>query len=87
MGKPYIVINVYVPNKYHEKRECRRSLLSFSKEYSLDNFIFAGDFNSTIHHGEKGERSSIHDPCREKLEDIISSLDLFDVTPSQGMLP
>jgi endonuclease/exonuclease/phosphatase family metal-dependent hydrolase len=61
--KNFIVINIYMPNQYHEKQDCWHSLLDFSEEESLDNFIFAGDFNTTIHHWEKRGAPLFDDPC------------------------
>jgi len=49
-----------------------------------NNCIIAGDFNTTLHQGEKKGGSIVRDPFREHLEDLILELDLFDVHPSKG---
>jgi hypothetical protein len=49
-----------------------------------DNCIIAGDFNKTLHQGEKNGGTSIRDQFWEHMEDLISDLDLFNVQPSKG---
>jgi hypothetical protein len=43
-----------------------------------------GDFNTTLHRGEKKGGTFVRDQFREHMEDLISDLDLFDVQPSKG---
>jgi hypothetical protein len=44
-----------------------------------NNNIITRDFNTTLHQKEKRGRFIIRDPCRERMEDIIPSLDLFGI--------
>jgi endonuclease/exonuclease/phosphatase family metal-dependent hydrolase len=74
-----------MPNQIQEKMECWRSLLDLMEFENEDNFIIAGDFNTTLHHWEKRGGTIVSDSSREYLEDLISSLDLFDVNPSKGV--
>jgi len=46
-----------------------------------NNLIIAGDFNIAIHHWEKRGDLYVH----EHIEDLIPSLDLYDVKPSKGL--
>ena len=50
----------------------------WSKEYN------SRDFNTTLHQKEKRGGSMTRDPCRERMEDLMSSLDLIDIHPSKG---
>jgi hypothetical protein len=43
------------------------------------NCIIGGDFNTTMHLTEKRGGSIVRDSSRERMEDLISTLDLFDV--------
>jgi hypothetical protein len=52
-GNHFTIINVYVPNQYHDKLECWGSLLELSETESMDNLIIVGDFNTAIYHWEK----------------------------------
>jgi hypothetical protein len=84
LGKVYPIINVYMPNNYWEKVECWESLLGIKDAGFLQNCIIAGDFNTTMHINEKRGGSIVRDPFRERMEDMVSNLDLFDVYPSKG---
>jgi len=47
MGMSYLIIIVYMPNKYLGKIQCWKSLLDLANGDPLQNFIIAGDFNIT----------------------------------------
>jgi exonuclease III len=83
-GIIYPICNVYMPNNYWEKRECWDSLMKIKELGAQDNCIIAGDFNTTLHQGEKKGGTTVRDQFREHMEDLISELDLFDVQPSKG---
>jgi hypothetical protein len=68
-----------MPNNYWEKRECWETLMKIRDLGTQENCIIAGDFNITLHQGEKKGGSSIRDQFKEHMEDFISNLDLFDV--------
>jgi endonuclease/exonuclease/phosphatase family metal-dependent hydrolase len=76
------IINVYMPSNYGEKTQCWGSLLDLAKENPPQNLIIAGDFNITRRNKEKRWESVVRDQFREKMADLISYLDLFDVPPS-----
>jgi hypothetical protein len=48
------------------------------------NCIIVGNFNTTLHQNEKKGGSTIRDPFRECMEDLVFELDLFDVHPRKG---
>jgi hypothetical protein len=84
-GMIYTIINVYMPNNYLEKVECCRSLLDLAK-YSLPkNLIIVGDFNTIGGLKEKQGGSIVRDQFIEKMDDLISDLDLYDVPLSKGL--
>jgi exonuclease III len=83
-GKIFPIINVYMPNNYWEKAECWESLLGIRDIGFHQNCIIVGDFNTTMHLSEKGGGSIVIYPSRENMEDLVSTLDLFDVQPSKG---
>jgi exonuclease III len=84
-GMLYSIINVYMPNNYLEKVECWRSLQDLANDNPPQNLIIVGDFNTTRGLKEKRGGSIVRDQFREKMDDLISDLDLFDVPPSKGM--
>jgi exonuclease III len=73
-----------MPNNYWEKLDCWESLLGIRDSGFHQNCIIVGDFNITIHLSEKRGGSIFRYPSRENMEDLISTLDLFDVQPSKG---
>lgn len=83
-GKAFPIINVYMPNNYWEKVECWESLMSIRDIRFQQNCIIVADFNTTMHLNEKREGSVVKDPSKKKMEDLVSTLDLFDVQPSKG---
>jgi exonuclease III len=84
-GMLFSIINVYIPNNYNEKIECWQSLIDLAKENPPQNLIIAGDFNTTRAGMEKIGGSVVRDQFRERLEDLISDLDLYDVPSSKGI--
>jgi hypothetical protein len=56
-------------------------LIALFETIFSNNLIIVGDFNTTIHHWEKRGGFSVH----EHIEDLIPSLDLYDVKPSKGL--
>jgi len=50
----------------------------------IQNCITVRDFNTTMHPREKRGGSIVRDSSREKLENLIYTLDLIDVHPSKG---
>jgi endonuclease/exonuclease/phosphatase family metal-dependent hydrolase len=78
------VINVYMPNNYREKLDCWDSLLSLENGDFSHNCILAGDFNITRTLKEKRGGSIVRDQFRENLDDVISTLELYDVPPKKG---
>jgi hypothetical protein len=83
-GKILPIINVYMHNNYWEKLDCWDSLLGISESGFHQNCIITRDFNIAINLKEKRGGSIIRYPSRENMEDLISTLDLFDVQPSKG---
>jgi endonuclease/exonuclease/phosphatase family metal-dependent hydrolase len=84
-GMLYSIINVYIPNHYNEKIECWQSLIDLAKENPPQNLIIAGDFNTTRAAMEKRGGSVVRDQFQERLEDLISDLDLYDVPSNKGI--
>jgi hypothetical protein len=54
-GIIYPIFNVYMPNNYWEKIECWESLMRVKEVGLHQNCIIVGDFNTTLHQGEKKE--------------------------------
>jgi exonuclease III len=81
----YSIINVYMPNNYLEKVECWRSLQDLANENSPQNLIIVGDFNTTRGLKEKRGGTIVRGQFREKMDDLILDLYLFDVPPSKGL--
>ena len=57
---------------------------SFLSANQHDNLVLAGDMNVTLALSEKKGGSSVRDPTREWVEDIIMDWDLEDIKPSKG---
>jgi hypothetical protein len=83
-GMIFHLFNVYMSNSYREKEECWESLLGLEGMGYAQNCIIVGDFNTTIHIKEKRGGSIVRDPFREKMEDLMTILDLVDVQPIKG---
>jgi endonuclease/exonuclease/phosphatase family metal-dependent hydrolase len=49
-GKHFTIISIYMPNQYHEKLACWKSLIALSEFETLNNLILVGDFNTTMYH-------------------------------------
>jgi exonuclease III len=81
IGMNLSIINVYIPNNYWEKIECWGSLLDLAKGNPLHNLIIVGDFNITISLKEKRGGSIVRDQFREKMDDLISNLDVYMMFP------
>jgi exonuclease III len=89
-GIIYPICNVYMPNNYWEKRDCWKMLMNLKELDAQENCIIAGDFNTTLHQGDKKGGSSIRDQFGEHMQDLILELDLFDIlllSPNIGSLP
>jgi hypothetical protein len=84
-GMVYSIINVYMPNNYMEKIECWQSLQDLATENPPQNLIIVGDFNTTRGLKEKRGGTIMRDQFRERMDDLISDLDLFDVPSVKGM--
>jgi exonuclease III len=83
-GITFPVCNVYMPNNIREKKDCWETMSKLKDIDAQENCIIAGDFNTTLHQGEKKGGSIVRDQFRENMEDLITDLDLFDVKPSKG---
>ena len=59
-------------------------LESFLNLQHLENIIVAGDLNVTLATNEKKGGTSVRDPSRELVEDIILGWDLIDIKPVKG---
>jgi exonuclease III len=68
-----------------EKSGCWSSLLDLANDNPPQNLIIAGDFNTTRGLKENRWGSIVRDQFREKMDNIISYLDLFDGPPSKGL--
>jgi hypothetical protein len=84
LGMSYHILNVYIPNNYWEKAEHWESLLKIGEVRFTHNCIITGDFNTNMHQREKIGGSIVRDSSKENMEDLLSSLDLIDVPPSEG---
>jgi hypothetical protein len=47
-------------------------------------FIFAGDFNTTLHNCEKRGGSIVREATRENMEDLLTIFDLFEIKLALG---
>jgi exonuclease III len=86
-GMLYSIINVYILNNYNEKIECWQSLIDLDNGSPLQNLIITGDFKTTRAAMQKRGGSIVRDQFRERLEDLISDLNLYDVPSSKGIYP
>jgi endonuclease/exonuclease/phosphatase family metal-dependent hydrolase len=86
-GHKISIINLYMPNRYMDKVECWRSLLSFKDNLDLPSCIVVGDFNTILQNSEKRGGNSVRDPMWEMMEDLISGWDLYDVKPPRESTP
>jgi len=84
-GMQYSIINVYMPNNYIEKNECWQSLFDLANENPPIYLIIVGDFNTTRGTKEKRGGSVVRDQFRERFDELLSDLDLFDVPSDKGM--
>jgi hypothetical protein len=83
-GHIFHLINVYSPVRYPEKVGFWNSLQTFKEEYSLDNCIIGGDFNTTISNEEKKGGNIVRDPMGGKMIDLINDWDLIDIKSVNG---
>lgn len=77
-------INLYMPNRYMEKVECWRSMLSFKDKLDLPICIVAWVFNTILQNKEKRGGNSVRDPMWEMMEDLLFDCDLNGVKLSKG---
>ena len=78
------ICNVYGPTHYVDKLEFWDSLLSLNLDLQGKDIIIAGGFNTTKTSMEKRGGSIIRDPFGEKIEDLMTDLDLLDPTHIHG---
>lgn len=76
-------MNVYMPTHFREKQECWKSLMELKDTEFVHNSIIRGDFNTTMGNHEKRGGSIIRDAQQEHMEDLILTLNLFDVKPQK----
>jgi exonuclease III len=60
-GIIYPICNVYMPNNIKEKKYCWETLMNLKDEEAQENCIIVGDFNTTLHQGEKKGGSTVRD--------------------------
>jgi len=84
LGNVFHIVNVHMPNNYWEKSECWESLLGIKDTGYYHNCIIVGNFNTNLQLREKRGGYIVRNPSRKNMEDLISTLDLFDVQPSKG---
>lgn len=67
-----------------EKKHCWDSIRSLADSEELANIIIVGDLNLTLSLLEKRGRSTVRDPAREWVEDLLQGWDMIDIKPSSG---
>ena len=60
------------------------SLQVVGKKFGSNFSIVVEDFNTILINLEKKGGNMVHDPMRERMEDLISNWDLSDVKPAKG---
>jgi hypothetical protein len=73
-----------MPNNNHENLECWDSLMDLLELGFSQNCIIAGEFNTTLHQNDKNGGFIVRDHFRERIEDLISFLDMIDIQPNKG---
>lgn len=78
------LINVYSLVRNLEKVGFWNSLQIITKDYSVENCIIGGDFNTTLTNEEKKGGNIVRDPMGEKMLYLITDWDLNDIKPIHG---
>lgn len=77
-------VSILINISYSKKIFCQQSLVDLQDSKVQPKFIIIGDFNNTLNKKENSGESIIRDPFRETLEDLISTLHLYDIKLTKG---
>ena len=83
-AKSFYIRDVYGPTHYRDKVIFWEYLSKVLEDLRGKNLLIAGDFNTTKSQLEKCGGTKIRDPFGEKMEDLISDLDLMDTPLKNG---
>lgn len=75
------MVNIYAVVLYSEKIELWDSLDELKNKGLHQNCVIEGDFNTTLSVVEKRGGNIVRDPSKERIEDLITQWDLFEVIP------
>ena len=76
---PLYICNVYGPTHYRGKITFWKDLSKLKEHLRGEYLIITRDFNTTKTQLEKRGGTKVRDPFGDKMEDLISYLDLLDI--------
>lgn len=78
------LFNMYALVSAGEKNHYWDSIRSLADSEDLANIIIAGDLNLTLSLSEKRGGSTVKDPARKWVEDLLQDWDMIDIKPTSG---
>ena len=78
------ICNVYGTTHYKYKVTFLEDLSRLKEDLRGKHLIIVGDFNTTKSQLEKHGGTKVKDPFGEKMEDLISDMDLLDIPLKNG---